>query len=271
MTTFAIPIPFEPTAVQLGPLVLAWHGIFTALGVLAGIWLAARLAPRAGIAEDVVWNAAWWIVLGGIAGARLLFAVEHPALFVREPWRLVLLNEGGISVFGAVLGGIAAGAVWAMRAGIAPPRLLDAVAPGFLLGQAIGRIGDVINGEHLGVHAPSLPWAVVYTHPDTLGELGVPVHPAVAYELLWDLGAAGVVIWLLGRWQLPPGVALWTGLFLYGLGRFWVGFYRMDQDVAFGLGLAQLIGLAALPVALAGVAWALQARRAQQLPAGTPT
>lgn len=253
----SIVLPFDPVAARVGPLVLTWHGIFSALGVLVGLWLAARLAPHAGIGREDVWEAAWWVIVSGLVGARLLFAAEHPALFANAPLRLLMINEGGISVFGAVLGGMAGGALWARRAGASPARLLDTAAPGFLVGQAIGRIGDIVNGEHLGKRAAGLPWALVYTHPDTFGEMGVPVHPAVAYELLWDLGAAATVLWLLRR-PLPPGVAIWTGLFLYGLGRLWVGFFRIDQHVAFGLGLAQLLGLIALPVALAGLALALR-------------
>lgn len=249
----AIPIPFDPVAARLGPVVLTWHGIFTALGVLAGLWLAARMAPLAGLEEDDVWNASWWIILGGLIGARLLFAVEHLPLFIQDPVRLLFLNEGGISVFGAVLGGMAGGALWSWRNRVSGARLLDAVAPGFLLGQAIGRLGDIVNGEHLGLHAPGLPWAVVYTHPETLGEIGVPVHPAVAYELLWDLFAAAIGLWLLRQRHLGPGGVLAASLGLYGLGRLWVGFFRLDTHVVAGLGLAQVIGLAVLPAALLGL------------------
>lgn len=264
-----ITIPIDPTALRIGPLVLAWHGIFTALGVLAGIYLAAWLAPRVGLSEDDVWGSAWWVVLGGVVGARLLFAAEHPRPFVERPLSLFLLNEGGISVFGAVIGGMIGGAIYARRAGLSPARLLDVVAPGFLLGQAIGRIGDIINGEHLGRHAAGLPWSVVYTNPNTLGEIGIPVHPAVAYELLWDLASALVVIWLLRRrpaggaagGRLRPGVALCVSFLLYSVGRLWVGYFRLDQRVALGLGLAQLIGLVSIPVALLGLWLATRPRR----------
>lgn len=271
----AIVIPFDPVAVHAGPLVLTWHGIFSALGILVGLYVAAWLAPAAGISADAVWRAAWPVIAGGVVGARLLYAAEHAPFFLREPFRLVLLNEGGISVFGAVLGGLAGAAWWARRNRVLPPRLLDAIAPGFLVGQALGRVGDIVNGEHLGAHAPGLPWAVVYTHPGTLGELGVPVHPAVAYELLWDLFAAAVAVWLLQRRQCHagqrtwlPGQALWMSLFLYGLGRLWVGFFRLDERVAIGLGLAQLLGACMLALALFG--WWLGRRRARQ-PAPVPS
>lgn len=270
----AIVLAFDPVAVRAGPLVLTWHGLFSAAGILVGLYVAAWLASAARVAADAVWGAAWPTIIGGLLGARLLYAAEHVSAFARQPWRLALLNEGGISVVGAVLGGLAGAGWWARRNHVLPTRLLDAVAPGFLVGQAIGRIGDIVNGEHLGAHAPGLPWAVIHTHPNTLGELGVPVHPAVAYELVWDLLSAAVAVWLLRRQSGPgdpasghmpghipghvPGRALWASLFLYGLGRLWVGVFRLDQRVALGLGLAQLIGACLLPLALLG--WWLSRR-----------
>ena len=256
----AIPIPIDPTAIRIGPLVLAWHGIFTSLGILTGLYLAAYLAPRVHITADDVWNSVWWVVLGGLAGARLLYAGEHAPAFAADPLRILFINEGGISVSGAVLGGMVGGAWWARRNGVSPARLLDVVGPGFLIGQAVGRIGDIINGEHWGTPADGLPWAVVYTHPDTLGEIGVPVHPAVAYELLWDTAGAAALVWVLRGRQIPPGVALTATLAWYGLGRFWVGFFRQDQHVIPGLGLAQLIGITMLPIALLGM-WLAFRRR----------
>ena len=89
----------------------------------------------------------------------------------------------------------------------------------------------------------ALTWIV-----DLTRDPGVPSHPAVGYELLWDLAAAGVVVWALRR-GLPAGVPFWLGLLLYGLGRYWVGFYRIDQQYALGLGLAQWLGLLVVPAA----------------------
>jgi phosphatidylglycerol:prolipoprotein diacylglycerol transferase len=255
-----IILPFDPVAARLGPLVLTWHGLFTSAGIVAGLWLASRLAPVAGVGADTVWRTTLWVVGGGLVGARLLFAAEHPEPFVDAPLRLLLVNEGGISVFGAVLGGLSAAVLWARHARVSPARLLDAVAPGFLLGQAIGRIGDVVNGEHLGAHAPGLLWAVVYTHPDTLGEPGVPVHPAVAYELLWDALAAGVTVWLLRRHRRAPGAVLWLAWLLYGAGRLWTGFFQLAERVALGLGLAQLLGVVSMAIAVVGLLLAQRRR-----------
>ena len=260
-----IVIPWDPVALQLGPLVLAWHGIFSSLGILLGIWFAAWLAPRARSSPEDMWRAACPVIIGGLIGARLLYVAEHVPAFIRAPWRIVLVNEGGISVFGAVLGGMAGAALWARRARVSPTRLLDVMAPAFLLGQAAGRLGDIVNGEHLGAHAPGLPWAVIYTHPNTLGEIGVPVHPAVAYELLWDLAAALLATWLLRNGLRPAGASLCLSLFLYGLGRLWVGYFRLDQPVLAGIGLAQLIGLLAMLFSVFGI-WLTPRTRVARVP-----
>lgn len=248
----------DPELVRLGPLTLAWHGIFVALGLVAGWQLAARLAPLVGLDPDVVWAGSWPILGGGLVGARLLFVLEHFPAYADAPLRVLAVYEGGISVFGAVLGGVAGAALYAWRASVSLAPLLDAAAPGFLLGQAIGRIGDLINGEHRGLPT-DVPWAVTYVHPNTPADPGVPVHPAVGYELLWDVGAAGATVWLLRR-GAPAGAAYWLGLGLYGLGRFWVGFLRLDARYAMGLGLAQWIGLLVVPVAAVALAWLLTHR-----------
>ncbi len=116
--------------------------------------------------------------------------------------------------------------------------LSDGGGLGLILGQAIGRIGDVINGEHHGVFF-NAPWAVVYTNPNTLGEVGIPVHLAVGYELIWDLLVFGLLLLLKRRW-VGLGVMFWLYVLLYSVGRFWISFYRVDTIVAFGLRQAQI-------------------------------
>lgn len=134
--------------------------------------------------------------------------------------------------------------------------------------MGIGRIGDVINGEHHGAPAPGFPLAVVYTHPNTLGEPGLPVHLAVGYELLLDLAIFGILVWLAGgvargpdgklTWRWRPrtprgGMLFWTFLALYSAGRFVVQFYRVDSPFLLGLSQAQFSSVLSSMVAV----WAL--------------
>ena len=240
MILLAIAINIDPNIAQIGPFILSWHGLFSAIGVIAGVTLGVRVAADAGVDEESAYNLALWSVGGGIVGARLFHVVDNWGYYSQNPGQIILINEGGIAIYGAVIGGILTGVVYALIKKLDVARLADGGGIGLILGQAIGRIGDVINGEHHGKPLDA-PYAVVYTHPNTLGELGLPVHLAVGYELVWDLLVFFLLWQMLGR--VRPGVIFWCYLLLYGLGRFWISFYRYDAIQAFGLSQAQLIAV----------------------------
>jgi phosphatidylglycerol---prolipoprotein diacylglyceryl transferase len=278
-----IPIHLDPTLVALGPLAITWHGVFTAVGTLVGIWLGMRWAQKAGYSEDEAVSVAMWGIVGAVVGARLFHVVDQWSLYARDPLSIFRVYEGGLAIYGTVVGGPLAGAIYAWRRGIDVPRLADVAALPLVLGMGIGRIGDIINGEHHGVHAPGFPLAVVYTHPNTLGEPGVPVHLAVGYEMLLDFAIFAFLVWLargiarqpdgkLG-WNWHPrfprdGMLFWTYLGLYSGGRFVLEFYRQDPVFALGLSQAQLLSVVCAMVAVWGLVY--QAARAKRTsPAAT--
>src|SRR5579884_2170176 len=246
-------IDIDPNLVVLGPFVLSWHGLFSAIGLAVGIWIATRLLRGGPVSDDELMTTAFWCTIGGLIGARLLHVVDQWEYYSQRPLQILLLNEGGNAIFGAILGGALGGFIYARLRRLPVGLLLDAGGVGLILGQAIGRIGDVINGEHHGLHLPEgTPWAVTYVHPNTLGERGVPVHLAVGYEQIWDLLIFGVVLGLWGR--LPrAGMVFWIYLLLYSVGRFFISFFRQDTIAAFGLTQAQLVALGTAAVAV----WAL--------------
>jgi phosphatidylglycerol:prolipoprotein diacylglycerol transferase len=219
-----------------------------------------------------------WGVIGAIIGARLLHVIDQWDFYARDPISILRVNEGGLAIYGTIVGGPVAGAIYAWRRGLNVARLADVAAPPLILGMAIGRIGDVINGEHHGAHAQGFPLAVVYTNPNTLGEIGVPVHLAVGYELVMDLVIFAGLVWLArGIIRLPngrlafnwqpryprDGMLFWLYLCLYSLGRFFIQFYRLDTPFALGLSQAQLVSVV---TAMAAV-WMLvfQYQRARKL------
>src|SRR6185436_8458258 len=112
---------------------------------------------------------------------------------------IVLINEGGIAIYGAIVGGVLTGVLYARLTGLSVAAVADGGGIGLILGQAIGRIGDVINGEHHGLRLDA-PWAVIYSHTNTLGEIGLPVHLAVGYELVWDMLVFGLLLLMRRRW-----------------------------------------------------------------------
>jgi phosphatidylglycerol:prolipoprotein diacylglycerol transferase len=261
-------IDIDPNLIVLGPFVLSWHGLFSAIGLAVGIWIATRLLRGGPVSDDELMTTAFWCTIGGLIGARLLHVVDQWEYYSQRPLQILLLNEGGIAIFGAILGGALGGFIYARLRRLPVGLLADAGAVGLILGQAIGRIGDVINGEHHGARLPEgTPWAVTYVHPNTLGERGVPNHLAVGYELVWDLLIYGLLLGLWGR--LPrPGMLFWLYLLLYSAGRFVINFYRQDPAVAFGLAQAQLVALASAAVAIWFLVYLLtRAARAPQAPA----
>lgn len=242
-----IHINLDPNILRLGPFLLAWHGVFSAIGIYVGVWLPGQLLTRDGTIDlERYYPVAFWAVAAGIVGARLLYVLEHASYFAQHPLAAFAINEGGISVFGAFIGGALVGALVAVRRGIPLGKFAGAASVGMALGQAIGRIGDIINGEHHGKPWDG-PFSVVYTNPNTLGQRGVPVHLAVGYEMILDLLLFYALLKLYSR--LPKaGMNFWVFFAGYGLIRFVDGFFRQDTIIAWGLSQAQLLGLLSLPV-----------------------
>lgn len=267
-------IPFDPD-IHLGPLTLAWHGVFTAVGIFFGVWLAVKLA-RERISEDDGYAIATWGVIGGIAGARLLHVADRWSYYAEHLEQIPLIWTGGIAVWGAVIGGALSGLVVAIRRKVPIGATADAAAPGIGLGLGLGRIGDIINGEHWALPCASGPGLCVeFTHPNTLGQgaeaLGRPfsgpdwqgpVHLVVAYEMAWDLLGAWLAMVLRTRLAgiAPAGLVFWLWLAWYSIGRIAFGALRVgDPTPILGFRQDQLIGLICLAVALPVIA-ALQLR-----------
>ncbi len=209
--------------------------------MFVGTTLTVRLA-RSRVPEDRAWQIATWAVLSGFVGARLLHVLERWEYFFGDPARILAVNDGGLSIVGAVIGGFASIAVATARLRAPVGFMADVSGSVAGIGMGIGRIGDIVNGEHHAIACDGLPWCVRYTHPNTLGQRDY-VHPAVAYELVLDFAVAALLLWLLGRvvGRAPEGRLLWTFLVLYGAGRFLLSFLRLDPLVVDGLRQAQVV------------------------------
>lgn len=250
MTYAAIVIDLDPNLVQLGPFLITWHGVFSVLGIIAAVRMGAWLAPKRGIDPQSIYDLAIWMVVFGIIGARLLFVWENYRLFEGQWQRVFYLTEGGISQWGGIFGGLVGAYVWCHRHGVSYARIIDLAGPANAIGFFIGRIGDVINGEHHGT-ASNLPWAVVYVNEHTLGQLGRSVHPEVAYEMVLSLLLLVLLLPLFDRMiaRFPPAVTGLVWLAAYALGRFFLSYFREDS-LLFGLRQAQWAGLIMVVIAL---------------------
>ena len=258
----AIVIDLDPNVFRVGGFLITWRGIFSVIGILATIRLGQVLIRKDGVRGDQVWDLAGWMVLIGLVGARVLYIWENYQQFVGRWEHVFFVSEGGISQWGGLFGAMVGALWWSARHKVSFWRILDAAGPGAMLGLAIGRIGDIINGEHHAT-ATNLPWAVEYVNPNTLGERYLPVHPEVAYELIWCLLLLAVLLPFHGRLRraLPPGVVGLIYLGLYAFGRFWLSYVRINSLV-FGLRQAQWASLLMVAIAVVGIPLLLRRRRA---------
>ncbi len=244
-----ITIGIDPILISLGPFSLSWHGLFMAIAIVVGVWLPAKLATKAGLSVDRLYSLAFWAVPGGIIGARLVHVIDYWGYYSANPGAILAFWEGGLAIWGGILGGTLTAVIFIKIRALPLGRYVDLAALGLLLAQAIGRIGDVINGEHIS-KGTSLPWGVVYTHPGSPGYGLPPSHPAVGYELLMDLLIFGL-LWKLRRRVRPDGVIFLLYLVIYSVGRFFLSFLRLDSNtVLFGLNQAQWLSLIVLAIAL---------------------
>ena len=233
---------------------ITWAGLFMIAGILAGGTLFACAMPRQGASRRTALRLVLVSVLCGIAGARLFHVVDYWDFFSGAPFHVVYLWEGGYSLWGGVLGGLAAGLWKAGRDGLERASIADAAALPGLLGLAIGRVGGFLGGDPPATES-SLPWAVVYDHPDSFAYAGgAAVHPVALYELLWDAVAALVV--LRCRKRLPEGAVMPLALAVWGAGRAAISLVRLDPTML-GLQQAQWVGLLVL---VAVALWAGRSR-----------
>ena len=266
-----IVIDLNPNLFRIGPFLVTWHGVFAVLGILAAARLGLWLLKKDGVDTSHSSDGVAWMVVLGLVGARLLYVWENFRIFAGgNLLRVFALTEGGISQWGGLFGAMVGAYVWARRAKISYWKLIDASGAAAMIGLAVGRIGDVINGEHHGTPT-NAPWGVEYVNPATLGDPGVVVHPEVAYEMVLTLALLGALLPFHQRLKarLPDGVLGLVYLGLYAAGRFFLSFYRTDPAVFAGLRQAQLASL--LMVVVAAVAIPVLYRRTRAASSSTAT
>jgi phosphatidylglycerol:prolipoprotein diacylglycerol transferase len=250
----SIVIDLDPNLFRIGPFLITWHGVFAVLGILAAARLGLWLLSKDGVNVSNGADGVAWMVVVGLIGARLLYVWENYKLFQGQLGRIFLLTEGGISQWGGLFGAMLGAYIWARRAAISYWKVIDAAGAATMIGLAIGRIGDVINGEHHGTPT-NLPWGVEYVNPNTLGQPGLVVHPEVAYEMILTLVLLGALLPFHQRLKarLPDGALGLTYLGLYGLGRFFLSYLRTDPAVFAGLRQAQLASMLMFVIAVVAI------------------
>ena len=240
-----VRVTFDPVFVQLGGIEIGWHGLFTVLAVVAGVWLGTRRARAKGIPAGPLGSIAGWAIAGGIVGARLFHVIDHLSYFSEHPLEVFAVWEGGIAVYGAFIGGVAAASLVAHKNNIPIWPLLDAAAPVMLVGQMIGRLGCLANGDAWGEPTGG-DWGLIYMNTNALLPselLGVPTHPYPLYEIGATCMLLGL-LWAGKRFWRIPGDGFLAAAAGYGMIRFSLTFFRQEPVLFWGIQEAQAVGLA---------------------------
>lgn len=248
-----------PILLKVGPFTLRSYGLFFALAFLVATWVAAREAEHKGLGREVIFDFATFALLGGLAGARLYYiAFSDLQWFLNHPWEIPAVWKGGLAVHGGLMGGLLAGLAYCRYKKIPLWQFADTLAPALILGQGLGRLACLFSGDAYGTPT-SLPWAITYTHPESIAPLGVPLHPTWLYEMALDLGLFAYL------WRRRREVAFEGQVFLmyvmgYAVIRFLVEPFRGDALWIFeGVRAAQAISVVAFAATL--IAYGLLRRR----------
>ncbi len=247
---------FDPVALSLGPIQIHWYGLTYLVAFVLFLWLASlrvkrpQFAGRGWVRTDVD-DLLFWGVLGVVIGGRFGYVIFYkPGHYLENPLEIFAVWKGGMSFHGGLLGVILAMAAYARMRGRSFLDVMDLVAPCIPTGLASGRIGNFINGELWGRAADSsLPWAMVFPQSRT----DVARHPSQLYQFALEGLLLFVLLWIYGRKERARGQVAAAFVFLYGLFRFIVEYFREPDAflglLAFNLSMGQWL---CLPMMLLG-------------------
>jgi phosphatidylglycerol:prolipoprotein diacylglycerol transferase len=241
------------------------YGALVAIAFLVALWIAGRLATRAGLNSDAVTNLGIYCALAAIAGAKVMMILVDLRYYMQHPgeiFSLATLRAGGV-FYGGLIAALAV-SWWYMRRTRLPLwKTADVFAPAIALGHGIGRLGCFSAGCCWGVRC-NLPWAVTFTNPaakDLVGvPLNVPLHPTQLYESFAEFLIFGILYWRIHKMH-RPGAIISLYLILYSTVRFIVEFFRYHEQGNLWGGPLDTSQWISILLVLAGAAYFVRARR----------
>ena len=239
--TLTLPSPPSPVIFEVGPFALRYYGLCIAIGVAVATWLTARELARTGYDGALALDALFFVVPLGLIGARVYHVITDYDLYDGNPHSffpgVFEIWNGGLGIYGAVVGGFLGLLLFARIRGINPLVLADAAAPGLILAQAIGRWGNYFNQELFG-RPSSLPWAIEIAPENRPSGFAseVAFHPTFLYESIWNVLVCFILLFVARRFanSLKNGDIALLYVCLYSVGRFFVETLRIDPAFLIG-------------------------------------
>lgn len=226
---FSLPLDFRIHA----------YAICILLGIVAAVLLANRRLNARGVERWIIIDIAIWAVPFGIIGGRLFHVFTHVSDYFgpgRDPLSFLYIWEGGLAIFGAIILGSVGAWIGCRQVGLRFTTLIDAIAPGVLLAQAFGRLGNYFNHELFGMPT-NLPWGLQIESSNPAFPKGLPegtlFHPTFLYEIIWNVCGVVVILLLDKRFRLQWGKVMALYLIWYGTGRSVLESIRVDTSETF--------------------------------------
>lgn len=262
--------PIEWSAAELGPLTIRAYSLAILAGIFFALWLTTRRWVERGGNPQAVADVGFWAIPFGIVGGRIYHVISTPEQYFGEggaPLDAFKIWEGGLGIWGAVAFGALGAYIGTRRHRVSFATFMDAAAPGVIIAQAIGRLGNYFNQELFG-RPTDVPWALEIDpafRPHGFEEFAT-FHPTFLYELLWNLAGAALIIYLDKRLDLRGGRVFWLYVCVYVAGRLWIETMRIDTAVVVGglrINVWVSIGVLTLAVVMFFVLGARQKRSVQ--------
>lgn len=234
----------HPVILRAGPVIVYSYGLFVALGFLVTAFLSSREARRVGISSQLITDLLLVCLVSGIAGARALHVILNPFYYLDRPIEIFMLNRGGLAFQGGLIAALVAGLFYLKRQNLSYRRAGDILAQYIPLGQALGRIGCLLNGCCYGKFATG---AVMFYLPGHL----FPRHPTQIYYAVFHVFTF-FLLRLIAMRMPRPGTCFFLYFIMDSIGRLGIDFFRGDLDRVFsGLTVSQYISAAILIAASA--------------------
>lgn len=254
-----------------------WYGIIIALGVILGVLFASHIAKKNNLTSDNIIDVVIFGLPVCVVFARLYYVIFQWDQYKDNLMEIINIRNGGIAIYGAIIGGVITGMVYCKVKKIKLMQLGDAAAFGLLTGQIIGRWGNFFNQEAFGTNT-TLPWGMtgsgIISELNFLKNSGInvdpslPVHPTFLYESLWNVGVLLVIYYLFNKKHKFDGIVFYSYIALYGLGRFFIEGLRTDSLMLMGLRVSQLVGLLCFVIGLVVIIFNLYNQKNKKYPKG---
>lgn len=226
-----------------------WYGIILACAFLVGQWIIISVANKEYKNEklcDTIYELAFWALLGGIIGARLYYVLLSFSYYMQNPLEVIMLQNGGISIHGGILGGVIATYIYAKKHNIDFLKFADLYALGLPIAQAIGRWGNFFNSEAFGLPT-NLPWGVFIPQGlrPYMYKSAEFFHPTFLYECIWDIFIFFILFFVIKKHFFNnKGILFFGYLILYSVGRIFIESVRIDSVLnVFGIPIAIWVSL----------------------------